>query len=102
VGGYVEIILDKSVVCREEICIAGDRLHLKGNVIILQQRLLISLSPSLRGGGEDGEHSAGAYCVDVEGEEDENGGCGGGGCGAACLDGGVDARILALRNEAHA
>jgi len=50
VGGYVEIILDKSVVCREEICIAGDRLHLKGNVIILQQRLLISLSPSLRGG----------------------------------------------------
>jgi len=73
VGGYVEIILDKSVVCREEICIAGDRLHLKGNVIILQQRLLISLCASSQA-GRDGEHFTGAYCVDVESEEDEDGG----------------------------
>jgi len=50
VGCYIEIIVDKSVVCREEVCVASDRLHLKGNIVILQQRLLIS--PSRFMGGE--------------------------------------------------
>jgi len=46
-----------------------------------------------------GEHFACAYCVYVEGDEDEDRGCGGGCC--VCLDGGVDARILGLGDESH-
>jgi hypothetical protein len=88
-------VLDKSVVCGEEVCVPGHRLHLERNIIVLQQRLQSATSH----GETDGEHLAGADGVDIEGEEDEHRGRGGACAGG--LDGGVDARILGLRDKAH-
>jgi hypothetical protein len=74
---------------------------LKRNIVVLQEGLDVSAPNNRLEGEADSEHFASTYCIDVEGEEDEDGGRGGG-RGAACLDGLVDAGVLCLRDEPHA